>query len=459
MQAIKERAALGSVFASAALTVAKGSVGLASGSLALLSEAAHSLIDLLATIVTYFAVRISGKPADEEHHYGHGKVESVAALAATALLFVLAGIILWEAAQRLFFGHAHAVVATWWAFAVIVGSIGVDFWRARLLDRVAEDTSSQALEADALHFRSDMYSSFAVLAGLVGVALGYPAADLLAALAVAAFVCLAGLRLGRRTIETLTDTAPAGAAERIRAIAGRIKGVVSVERVRVRPAGAVLFVELKVAVNRALPLERVAALKDAIGRAVHAEMPEAEVDTITEPRALDDETIAERVLAIARNRALAVHHVTVQQLGAKLAVSLDLEVDGALPLRRAHEIADALESAIEEDFDGEVEVETHIEPLQADAIAGSDAPADVRDEIAASLRTLVAADGPIRDVHDVRVRATPEGLVVNFHCRADPALTVDAVHAAVDALERRLRERRPDVQRAIGHAEPAETKP
>ena len=173
-QNLKQRVALTSILASGGLTIAKGVVGFATGSLAVLSEAAHSLIDLAATIMTYFAVRVSGKPADEEHHYGHGKVESVTALAETALLFLLSGIVIWEAGHRLFGGAHHAVEATIWAFAVIAISIVVDYFRARLLYRVAAETSSEALEADALHFGSDMWSSIAVLIGLVAVCARLP---------------------------------------------------------------------------------------------------------------------------------------------------------------------------------------------------------------------------------------------------------------------------------------------
>jgi cation diffusion facilitator family transporter len=454
MQAIKERVALSSIAVSAGLTVAKGVVGLASGSLAILSEAGHSLIDLFATIITYFAVRASGKPADEEHHYGHGKIESIAALAATALLFVLAAFVLWEVAARLIDGEAHRVEASVWAFAVIAISIVVDFFRARLLYRVANKTSSQALEADALHFGSDMWSSLAVLAGLAGVAVGLPWADPAAAAVVAVFICIAGYRLGRRTIDTLTDVAPAGAAERIAALAEKVRGVVAIDRVRVRPAGTSLFAEIAVAVSRSLPLERVAAVEREIASAIGAEMPEVEVTVVTAPRALDDESMMERIMVIARNRALAVHHVTVHHLKDKVSVSLDLEVEGKLPLGKAHEIADGLERAVAEDFEGEVEVETHIEPLQSDGVAGHDVPAPLQAEIAGALEALLVPGGPIRDVHNVRVRRTTRGLVVNFHCHADTSLAVDAVHRAVDELERRLLEQRPDLQRAIGHAEP-----
>ncbi len=212
MQDVKEKAALSSITASAGLTLAKAVVGALSGSLAILSEAAHSLLDLAATVMTYFAVRISGKPADEVHQYGHGKVESVAALIETGLLFLLSAAVIWKAGQRLWSGNSHPVEATWWAFVVVAASIVVDFFRARVLYRVARESGSEALEADALHFGSDMWSSLAVLVGLGGVALGLPAADALAALVVAVFVCLAGWRLGRRTLDTLTDAAPSGAA-------------------------------------------------------------------------------------------------------------------------------------------------------------------------------------------------------------------------------------------------------
>ena len=454
MHDIKQRVALTSIFASGGLTLAKGAVGLATGSLAILSEAAHSLLDFVATVMTYFAVRISGKPADEEHHYGHGKVESVTALAETALLFLLSGAVIWEAAHRLLGGASPAVEATLWAFAVIVVSIVVDFFRARLLYRVATETRSEALEADALHFGSDMWSSLAVLIGLGAVALGYPWADSAAAVIVAVFIVIAGWRLGRRTIGTLTDAAPPGAGDRVRAAAARIPGVVAVERVRVRPAGDVFFVDLVVAVSRTLPLDRVTAIKERVAQAVRDEIPHAEATVITEPRALDDETVLERVMVIARNQALAVHHVTVHAIGGRLSISIDLEVDGNLSLARAHEIADALEAAVRDELGPEVEVETHIEPLQMNDVSGRDAPEGRVTDIQAALSSLAAAAGVLRDVHEVRVRDTAEGEIVNFHCHVEPALTVTEVHEQVDELERALRQRFPSIKRVIGHAEP-----
>jgi cation diffusion facilitator family transporter len=450
----KEQAALGSIAASAGLTIAKAIVGLLTGSLAILSEAGHSLIDLAATLLTYFAVRVSGKPADAEHQYGHGKVESVSALAEAAFLFVLAAAVIFEAAQRLSGDHAYTVAATPAAFVVVVVSIVVDFFRARTLSRVAAATSSQALEADALHFRSDMWSSIAVLIGLGGVALGYFRADAVAALIVAVFICVAGWRLGRRTIDTLTDAAPAGVSERVTTIARRVPGVVTVERVRARPVGALLFIELSVGVSRTLPLDRVAAIKERLAREVRAEFAEAEVTIITEPRALDDETVRERVILIARNSGLAVHHVAVQALAEHLSVSLDLEVEGTLTLAAAHDIASQLEESIREQLGLDVEVETHIEPLPAIVLAGRDAaPARIA-EIREALTALAAEIAGLGEMHDVRVRETTDGEIVNFHCQVDPALSVSAAHALVDTAERGLRRRFPAIARVIGHAEP-----
>ena len=450
----KERAALGSIVASASLTAAKAVVGLLTGSLAILSEAGHSLLDLSATLLTYFAVRISGKPADAEHQFGHGKVESVTALAETALLFLLTAVVVWEAFQRLAGVQPHAVEATAGAFAVIVGSILIDYFRARTLRRVAQRTSSEALAADALHFSSDLWSSVAVLVGLGGVALGYSWADAAAALVVAVFICIAGWRLGRRTVATLTDAAPAGVSERVASIARQIPGIVGIERVRARPAGAVLFVDLRIGVSRTLPLDRVSVIIERLTRAIRAEIPQAEVTITTEPRALDDETVRDRVMMIARNRGVAIHHVAVQTISGHLSVSADLEIEGTLPLAAAHDVASGLEEAVREELGPGVEVETHIEPLPADVLAGRDAPAARIAEIQASLASLAAEITDLNEVHDVRVRETADGEIVNFHCRVDPALSVRAVHDLVDAIERRLRRRFPTIQRVIGHAEP-----
>jgi divalent metal cation (Fe/Co/Zn/Cd) transporter len=252
----------------------------------------------------------------------------------------------------------------------------------------------------------------------------------------------------------LTDTAPAGVSERVAAIARQVPGVVVIERVRARPAGAVLFVDLGVGVSRTLPLDRVSAIKERVARAIRADMPTAEITITTEPRALDDETVRDRVMMIARNRGLAIHHVAVQTISGRLSVSADLEVEGTLPLAAAHEIASSLEEGVREELGPNVEVETHIEPLPADILPGRDAAPDRIAEVREALTAQTAAMTALGEVHDVRVRETADGEIVNFHCRVDPALSVSAVHDLVDAVERGLRRQFPTIQRVISHAEP-----
>jgi divalent metal cation (Fe/Co/Zn/Cd) transporter len=229
---------------------------------------------------------------------------------------------------------------------------------------------------------------------------------------------------------------------------------VTIERVRVRRVGPTSFIELVVGASRALPLDRVAALKDEIIRRVRTNIGGAEVSITVDPLALDSETVAERVMVIARNRALAVHHVTVHALDGGLSVSLDLEVDGGLSLSAAHDIASGLETAIRDEIGNDVEVDTHIEPLQVDELTGIDATAERVAEITAALQEIANTHGFLKDIHDVRVRDTEDGEIVNFHCYTDPGASVHLVHDRVDELERGLRRRFRTIKRVVSHAEP-----
>src|SRR5262249_33497432 len=222
-----------------------------------------------------------------------------------------------------------------------------------------------------------------------------------------------------------------------------------VERVRARPAGAVLFVELTVSISRTLPLDRVSTIKQQLTEAIRADLPAAELTITTEPTALDDETVRERVMVIAGDLGLAIHHVAVQTIADRLSVSVDLEVDGSQPLAAAHEVASRLEDAVRHELGPEVEVETHIEPLPADVLAGRDADPERIAEVREQLASLAAALPALGEVHDVRVRETAAGEIVNFHCHVDPTLSVSAVHDAVDALERRLRRHFPAIHRLL----------
>jgi len=449
----KETAALASIVASACLTLGKFLTGLLSGSLALLSEAGHSLLDTGATTLTYFAVRAADKPADEEHHYGHGKIEAVSALVETGLLFALSILVLFFAVRRLMRGGV-AIEANWPAFAVLIVSIAVDLVRWRSLAAIAAQTKSDALAADALHFSSDLVSSTLVLIGLIAARFGYPEGDAVAAIGVAMFIAIAGYRLGQRTISTLVDTAPEGMSGRIRAVVEGLPGVEGVDQLRLRPTGAQVVGDIAISVARTLPLERVGAIKDSVAAAISADLPEASVTVNVNPKALDDETVLEKVLLISAMHRLPVHHVTVQGVGAGKSVSLDVELDGRMRLGEAHDVASALERAIRAELGPTIEVETHIEPLAIEELAGHDAGPQPRDEIARMLARRAGEDTALREVHNVRVRQTPAGLVVNYHCRVDPGLTVDQVHEEVDKLDHKIRADFPAIARVVGHAEP-----
>jgi cation diffusion facilitator family transporter len=449
----KARAASLSVVASAGITLAKGAAGFATGSLALISDAAHSLLDVASTSMTWLAVRVAGKPADAEHHYGHGKVESLAALLQTALLFLLSGAVAYEGLRRLATGDTE-VEPSWAAVGVLLAAIVIDAWRWRALTRVARETGSEALAADALHFSSDLVNSVLVLAALGAAALGYPQGDALVAIGVALFIAVAGFRLARRTVDTLLDAAPAGVAEAARAKAERVPGVVSTERVRVRPAGGRLLGEVGVEVPRTLPIERVAAIRDRIADVLARTWPGSEWTVTAEPVPLDDETVLDRVMLIAARRRVFVHHVIVQTVAGRLSVSLDVEVDRRLTLRAAHAVADGLEAEIVAELGPAVEVETHIEPLPEGEVEGRDADPALAARIARALEDTARESPDVGGVHSVRVRETGGGLVVNYHCRVDPDLTVARVHDGVDEIERRMREAEPRILRLIGHAEP-----
>ena len=322
-----------SIFASGSMAVAKLVVGIAIGSLALISEALHSAIDLVATIITWAVVRVSDQPADAEHHYGHGKFESLSALGITAMLYVLAGGILVEAYGRLREGTTPPTISAI-PFIVLVIDIAINFWRARALHRAARETRSQALAADALHFASDVLGSFAVIAGLILAGLGFWWGDAAAAVGVAVIIGMLGLKMTRATVETLLDRAPEGIAEKAEAAIRAVPGVVDVERMRVRMVGPTYFIEATVKVPRTFPIDRVEEIKRKAQAAVGEALGDADLTFTAVPVARDNETVRDRVMVIARNSGLAVHHVTVHDLGAKLIVSLDLEVDGEMALVR-----------------------------------------------------------------------------------------------------------------------------
>lgn len=448
----KAVAAKASIAASVLLTLVKLAAGWWSGSLAVLSEAGHAGADVAATVMTFLAVRESAKPADEEHHYGHGKFEALAALIETGGLFGLALLVAGEAAQRLGGGSVE-VDASWPAFLALFLSIAIDFTRWRKLGAIAKETRSDALAADALHFSSDLVSSTLVVAGLAATRAGFASADAWAALGVALFIGIAGFRLGRRTIETLLDAAPRELSPRVEQIVTRVPGVIAIDNLRLRVAGHEIMGEIAVKAPRTFPFERVARLTKEIEAAIARELPHAKITVTANPAELDDESALERILLVAARRRLPVHRVIAQHMDGRLAIALDAELDAAMPYGRAHAIATEFERAVAEEFGETLEIDAHIEPLKEHPLRAREADAALKHEIVDALIRCAKEGNEAVRMREARVRQTAEGLVVAYRCFVDPSLSVEAVHTAIDAIDRRMRAEFPDILRIAGRAE------
>jgi cation diffusion facilitator family transporter len=460
----KSWAALSSVVAAIFLTTFKLIVGLLTNSLGILSEAAHSGLDLVAALVTFLAVRLSDRPADEQHQFGHGKVENLSALFETLLLLVTCVWIFYEAISRLLFKEVQ-VEASLWAFLIMAVSIVIDFSRSRILYRVARKHNSQALEADALHFSTDIWSSSVVIVGLGLVALAdwlpqYRAwllrADAVAALVVAVIVVWVSLRLGKRTVDALLDRAPVGLEERIRAAIGQVEHVQECSRLRLRSGGPVLFVEATVRISPDVSAGMVHEITQQVEAAVRAVHPQSDVTVSIEPTEAEDGDLAAHVRDLAFRVDLSVHDVRVHHMADGHHVDLDLEVPGDLSLDEAHRLATQFEETLRTRLDGVADVETHIEvaPAMPDGV-GEDVTAQHHD-LVGQVRQVVEAQENVTACHDVRVRYVDNDLYVSLHCTCPASLSMDEAHRCSSQVEGRLREALPHVEHFLVHMEPRE---
>jgi len=450
----KQSVALSSVAASFLLTVLKIIVGLMTGSIGILSEAAHSAMDFGAAALTWFAVRISDKPADRKHHYGHTKIESVSALIETGLLFLTSAWVIYEAVKRLREG-GHEIEVTWYSVAVIVISIVVDISRSRALTKVAKETGSQALEADALHFSSDILSSAVVLVGLVFVYFGMGWADAFAGLVVAVLVARAAWELGRKTIDVLVDAAPEGLPEQVEEITSKVPGVVAIEKMRIKPAGPFVFIDLTLTVSRTLPLEKVRSICAEAERRIEEALPDSDVTVNARPIALDSETLTERVHVVGLNHNMHAHNISTSLSGARKQITFDVEVDGHLTIRAAHEAVSALEKELHEEFDGEIDICIHMDPLRHEERHTEELSPDEAERIDQSIRKAAGAIEGIEDVHDITVRRTEhDKLCITLHCAFADEILLENVHSLTSRLEGMIYGALPETSRVIVHAEP-----
>ncbi len=464
----KKNVAAASVAAAVFLTGSKLVVGLWTGSLGILAEAAHSALDLAAAAVTLFAVRVSDRPPDTSHLYGHGKVENLSALFETLLLLVTCIWIIYEAIQRLFFVTVK-VDPSLWAFLVMGLSIVIDLSRSRALSRIAKKYRSQALEADALHFSTDIWSSMVVIAGLALVKIGeytgskkwtFERADAIAALLVAVIVIFVSMRLGRRAVDALLDRAPSGLAERIARAVNGIDGIHKVSRIRVRDIGSRIFVDLTVDVPRRFSFEESHQLVQRAEDAVRGLCANADVVIHAEP-IVEREGILEKIHAVAAREHVFVHNVTTYWTDRGMWINLDLEVDPGCSFERAHGMASDFESRLREELmDGTTaaaiaDVAVHIEPGSNESVQGTPmdpARADTYiQKIVEISRQLKGSDGS----HQIELHEVGGRVYLSFHLLIRSDISIAEVHNMAEEMESRLRLEFPELGRVVIHTEPS----
>jgi cation diffusion facilitator family transporter len=444
----QRRTALVSVLAAVVLIVLKLGAGLASGSLGLVSEAIHSGTDLVAALLTFFAVGVAGRPADPGHPYGHGKAEHLAALAEAAILVVASLFISYKAISNLVGASDSDVKATWYAFAVIALVIVIDASRTLVSLRGSRRYASPALQANALHFGSDFAGSIAVLLGLTFTAAGFPGADSVAALFVAALVLFAAGRLMRSNVDVLMDRSPPDADAAARAAIALVEPPVELRRLRLRRSAGRHFADVVIGVPPSAAVGQGHAAADRVERAVQDALPETDVVVHVEPRV--EEALRERVHAAALGvpRVREVHNVRVVTVDGGIEVGLHIKLPGDLSLDDAHAVASEVEGAISTTLPNVVAVRTHLEPLREASAGRRSAPPD-EEALVAIVRELTGE--PPREVRLVR---TDEGLLVFVTLQVAPERTLAEAHALASEVEERIRKRLPGTADVVVHTEP-----
>jgi cation diffusion facilitator family transporter len=456
----KQWVAFGSLLAAATLTSMKAVVGLLTGSLGILSEAAHSGLDLVAALVTLISVRLADRPADSSHPFGHGKFEALSAFVQTGLLLMTCAWIVWESIARLFYQRVE-VEPSWWAFGIMAASMVIDFFRSSSLSRAAKKYQSQALEADALHFFTDIFSSGVVILGLILVTLArrlqagwLHAADTFAALVVAAITIALSAQLGKRTLDALLDAAPAGSASRISRAVGAIPGVMRQDRIRVRHSGSKLFVELRLTLSSNIPLEHAQALENEVESKVLELFPGADVVIQIVPETPSTGDLVERIRAIAHRNNFQIHDVTPIEVDGKVNVNLDLELEPYLTLEKAHEKATFLEAEITSQLPQIADVNIHIEPLLRRVEPAHAASIAMR-EMEQKLQEIARDTPGLLDCHSLEAHQVGGSIMVTLHCTLEKNLPLERVHDITEGIEFRFRQNFPQILKVNIHAEPS----
>jgi cation diffusion facilitator family transporter len=458
MRSEKQRVARNSVLVAIVITVFKFIIGFLSGSLGILSEALHSSLDLVAAVVTLFSVRVSDKPADADHQYGHGKIENFSAFIETALLLTTCVWIVYEAFHRLFF-HSVEIEPTIWAVVVMSVSIVLDYTRSRALKRVADKYNSQALQADALHFATDIWSSSVVIIGLGFVWAGrhyhvswLAKADPISALGVAAIVMWVSWRLARETLDALLDAAPSGVRNELIAQVRGVPGVLEVERVRIRKAGSRYFADVSVGLGRNVTFQASDGVVSEVRQRIHHLLGDSDVLVNAVPRELVTESTFDRIRAAALRNNLMVHDISVQDLDGDIHVELHVELDENMLLIAAHDRVTALEADIRTHVPEITSILTHIESEPATIETSDEIVED--EELEDRLKAVGATFPDVVDVHEIILKRVREHIFLSCHVTMQDHLPLSRVHEVQTALEAKFKLEAPQLFRVLIHPEP-----
>ncbi len=460
----KNSAAFSSVVAAVFLTGFKLVVGILTNSLGILAEAAHSGLDLAAAGMTFFAVRASSQPPDKEHTYGHGKIENISALCETLLLLITCIWIIYEAVQRLI--EPVVVDITLWSFLVMGVSIVVDITRSRILYRTAKAYKSQALEADALHFSTDVYSSMVVIFGLFSVWLaqwlesrGYDniawlhRADSVAALGVSLIVILVSYRLGKRAVDDLLDRAEAGLVERVERIVKNVPGVSVVKRIRVRQSGPNTFVDVLIDTPRSATFHAAHHTAEIVEQAVESEIANCDVVVHFSPVVEDENSLVEEIQSIVAKHGIQVHGIRLYHLESRVDLEMHVEIAEHMTLQQAHALISKVEHQIEKEIPVIGDIITHIEPIGDQEATRRAIAADMQHLKERINHICLQTDG-VLDCHQIKILEDGRQLNLSLHCLLDAKMPVSNAHAVTTSLEAHLREAIPQLARVSIHAEP-----
>jgi cation diffusion facilitator family transporter len=449
----QSRTALASIAAATLLVLLKLVTGIVSGSLGLISAGIESSGDVVAAVLTFFAIRLGGRPADERHNYGHRRAENLGALGEAAILFAGGTFIVTEAISQLRHGE-HGLEAHWYIFAVLAIALAVDVSRIFVSWRTARKYKSAALRSNAFHFAGDMAGTLAVLGGMIAVASGVEQGDAIAALVVAGIIFTAAGRLVFENARVLMDTAPAGAHERAEQAINGLGEDVELRRLRVRESGGHYFADAVVAVPPGQAIVEGHGTADAIEAAVRDALPDTEVVVHVEPRR-EGLGLRDRALAVALAEPLVreAHDITIYEHGGRVSVSLHLKLAPDVAIGEAHEVAERVEAALREE-PGVDDVHTHLEPLEQPVAARPGRDGDRRGEAQRERITRLVVDRTGQEPRELRLLDAAGGLVVFVSVVVPAELSLADAHELASRLEDDIREGQPHMQDVVVHTEP-----